>query len=582
MADIRVDPPSLREAAAKLSDAADRTRKLAEDAAESAASAPSYDGQFGSQVQSMGAEAHAQMTAVATKLTALSDALLIKAEEFEAADRETEGGLAGLFAQFRSWLDSLGRPLASEATSPWVLLSPNFEWLLQDDRPDDAGEPWYKQLAIELSKAWNWYHQTVNRPIYDSLETWRGIGDNGQKIALYYLAQAWFAYDKTVNQPIYDSAETWRGNLDNARTIVLYGLARLWFGYDTLVNRPIRESLDTWKSNIEMAELIWNSKINAIQEPGLPADGPITASLSAMSALDGAGNQVSPVGADVARLTDGRSVNVTFWDTGGAGVAPLPGRIILPEGYIGGGQAAPEFNVGLVAHELTHVLERDLGDPAYWPSGWNHSNALMFADGPEDLIYIVGESTNYMEVMSYIVGEAVEYDLLSQIPPAALTLREVDRLAAIEDNLATYTDPDSANAARYMLTTHPGAEVYRANYVHELGVSDGRIPAGGWDHWLKEMGFSEAATQRIQDIASRGTVQQIDPASLDPKTGLVVTPTPAPTTTPTVMPSPTTTQTPTPTVTATPSASSSPTPTPAAPATSTPGPGTTPPSQTPP
>ena len=550
MPDIRVDPPALRQTAAKFRQAADRLLALAEEGEETAASAPSFDGQFGPRVQSLGLEAHAQMTAVATKLTVLSDALLIKAEEFEAADHETEGGLAGLFAQFRAWIASLGQPQGS----PWLFLSPAFEWLFQDVDPPDEGEPpqpWYGPLAIELGKAWNWYHQNVNVPIYESLETWRGIGENGNKIALYYLGQIWFAYDKVVNQPIYEGVETWRGNLDNARTIVLYGLARLWFGYDKLVNQPIYAGIEALPDKAE--------NLMVVQWPGSPGNGPLTDAFAQMSTKDANGDWISPVGAELTELIGERAIVVTYLDIN-AGAVPLGfapfgiqlgGYVILPEVYAGlpASSLQPD-DMGFYAHESTHVLERNLNDPRYWPTG-----GLSFGG-----VRPLGDSTNYMEVVSNIVGLTVEYDLLSQSSPGDA------RLDDIQDALATYTDADALNASRYLVKSNPGIDVYRANYLHELNISDHRIPAGGWDYWLGEMGFSEEAFQHIRDIASQGTPEYVDPSKIDPQAAQLVTPTQTPTATPTSTP----TSTPTPTPTASPSAS--PTPSPPSSPTATPTP----------
>ena len=184
MPDIRVDPPALRQAAAKFREAADRLLTLAEEGEETAASAPSYDGQFGPQVQSMGLEAHAQMTAVATKLTALSEALLIKAEEFEAADRETEGGLAGLFGQFRAWIASLGRPqgpLALSLTRVRVALPgrrSRRQWSVSPALVCDSGDraeqglglvpPEHQPTSLRRTHrlARNWRQRKEYRPIF--------------------------------------------------------------------------------------------------------------------------------------------------------------------------------------------------------------------------------------------------------------------------------------------------------------------------------------------------------------------------------------------------------------------------------
>ncbi len=542
MPDIRVDPHSLRQAAAKLGEAAEETGSLGEEAAEAAAGAPSYDGQFGSQVQSLGAEAHAQMTAVATKLSALSEALLLKTEEFEAADSETQAGLQGLLAQLRGWIDSMGQLKAPA----WLFPSPLFAWLFQEgEPPPEEPEPWYGGLVLELSKAWDWYHQNVNQRIYDSVDTWQGIGENGRRITLYYLAQLWFEYDKAVNLPIYDSVETWRGNANSARTIVLYGLARAWFGYDKTINEPIYGVVDAVRN------------LHRVQGPGADSDGPIAEYLDKFSAADASGNLISPVGSEIAGLIENRQdgITITFVDFN-AGIVPWRGYVVLPPNFADGGQVGAPGNVGLVAHELTHVLERELNDPMYWPSG-----APLSFGGAR----LVGDSTNYMEVLSNIIGKTVEYDLLSEANPTSA------RLDVIERELATYTDADALNAVRYLVKSENGVEVYRDNYVHELGISDHRIPAGGWDHWLKTMGFTDTAIQHIRDIASQGTAVHVDQAELDQNTGLVVTatstPTAQPTATPppTLTPTPTSTPAPTATSTASPSASSSPTPTPGKP-----------------
>jgi len=567
MPDIRVDPPALRQTAAKIRQAADRVLALAEEGEETAASAPSYDGQFGPQVQSMGLEAHAQMTAVATKLTALSDALLIKAEEFEAADHETEGGLAGLIAQFRAWIASLGRPQGS----PWLFLSPAFEWLFQDGGPDDNGQspqPWYATLAIELSKAWDWYHRSINLPLYDELAAWQGIDDNGRKIALYHLGQIWFAYDKVVNQPIYEGVETWKGNLDNARTIVMYGLARLWFGYDKAVNQPIYKGVEALPEDL--------GNLFVVQTPLSGPGGPISDWLTTLAAADTSGNPISQVGTELANLIGDRTTTVTFLDLP-AGVVPWRGYVLLPE-YMAGmpGTSLGAGNLGFLSHEFTHVLERELPGEAYWP------------DGGLSLVGVrpIGDSTNYMEVLSEIVGLTIEYDHRITANPAD------PLLPGIRDQLATYTGSDAPNAVRVLVhdswnsNDEAANGVYRNNYVHELSVDDHRIPQESWDHWLREMGFSDASIKHIEDLASHGAAKYIDESLVDPQTGVPVTtastPTgttqtgslPSITPTPVPSPTPTPTSTPSPTQTPTSSATPSPTSTPSPTATATPPPAT--------
>jgi hypothetical protein len=53
--------------------------------------------------------------------------------------------------------------------------------------------------------------------IWSGLQAWRGVWDMGTNvIAPYYASRAWEWYDRTVNQPISDAVETWKGIGDNA------------------------------------------------------------------------------------------------------------------------------------------------------------------------------------------------------------------------------------------------------------------------------------------------------------------------------------------------------------------------------
>jgi hypothetical protein len=270
--------------------------------------------------------------------------------------------------------------------------------------------------------------------------------------------------------------------------------------------------------------------------------------LDKFSSVDASGNVISPVGAELTGLIQGRQdgVTITFVDFN-AGIVPWQGHVVLPPNFADGGQLGSAGNVGLVGHELTHVLERDLNDPMHWPSGMpSLESAPIVLEGAR----IFGDSTNYMEVVSNIVGLSVEYDLRVHTNPFDPNL---DR---IRNALATYTDSDALNATRYLVKSENNVEVYRDNYVLEHGISDNRIPAGGWDDWLKTMGLTDTSIQHIRDIASQGTAVHVDPAELDQKTGLVVTVTSTPTAQPTTTPTPT--LTPTPTSTPSPTASSTP------------------------
>jgi hypothetical protein len=137
-----------------------------------------------------------------------------------------------------------------------------------------------------------------------------------------------------------------------------------------------------------------------------------------------------------------------------------------------------------------------------------------------------------MEVLAYIVGDTIEYDLLLQKSSAvALSALENQRLINIQNDLATLTDPDAWSAAQSIAAKFQNCDVYLNNYVIEYGLTDHRIPPGGWEHWLKELGFSDASIDHINSIASNGTPQPLQ--ALDPYTGKIITATPTPTITPT-------------------------------------------------
>ena len=536
---IRVDPPLLRQAAGEISRMAQDLRSAGDQALQATQAAPGYDGQFGPLVAAIGIEALARARTGADRLTEASAWLVARAEAFESADAATQ---QTLWNELQAWIRSSDHNIGL----PWIFTAPLLQWLFQDGgspqgSQGDDDRPWWETLALELSKAWNWYHHNVNERIYDSIETWQGVGENGRKIALYYSAQLWFGYDRLVNQPIYDGLKTWQGIGDNARTIVLISLARAWFGYDQAINQPIYRAVEVLPESA--------ANLNRRQGPGPDPNGPIGPSLSALAATDASGAPVSPIGSELATMIEGRGVDVTFLDVG-FGVVPLAGRVVFPE-YMADAAPPMPWGPGFAAHELTHVLERDLNDATYWPSGGPSIDGGRF----------VGDSTNYMEVVSNIVGLTVEYDVRFDANPNDPGLPD------ILDELATYTDADALNATRYLVSdswdaTNPDANaIYRANYAYELTVGDHRIPAGGWDHWLKEMGFSDAAVQHIQGLAAQGTVEVVDPASLDPTSGLPVTATPTPTATPTSTPTPTASSTPTQTPTSTPTATVTPSPT---------------------
>ena len=93
---IRVSPVLLRTHAGEIEGLAASLRGVEQGVASSADSAPSYDGQFGPQVQAMGLEAAAQARSLADRLQTLADRLRLKADEFEQADLAGADGLAAI------------------------------------------------------------------------------------------------------------------------------------------------------------------------------------------------------------------------------------------------------------------------------------------------------------------------------------------------------------------------------------------------------------------------------------------------------------------------------------------------------
>jgi hypothetical protein len=252
------------------------------------------------------------------------------------------------------------------------------------------------------------------------------------------------------------------------------------------------------------------------QQPGWPADGPISLCLKTLSGnfqegspdhSSGLGNRaISPVGADLARIYAKRKLWVLFVNTEGSGVAPWRGLIILDPDLRGEGQIKSPGTMGMIAHELTHLLQRDINQPHYWPSG-----GLRPAFGRR----WIGDSTNYMEVLSYLVGWTVEYDFMvaRTLSPGQSTgqhARDERALATIRDRLATLTGADARNACRLMLKLFPTNAVYRKNFQLESRIPDGRIPPGSWHTWLRQMGFSRQAVDHIMILSARGHAERIE------------------------------------------------------------------------
>jgi len=238
------------------------------------------------------------------------------------------------------------------------------------------------------------------------------------------------------------------------------------------------------------------------QRPGLPANGPLGPALRAMAEPGPGGGPISLAGSELTGLVTPLTIRVAFVPTGGAGATPWRNWLVLDTGYRGSGQAGSPARVGLVAHELTHVLQRELGDPQFWPAG-----SLR----PSRTRRWLGDSTNYMEVLAYLIGASVELDLLEAKGTSA-----GQRLL---DDLATFAGEDAPNAARYVAKRFPSNTTYRKNALEEARSPDRRIPAGGWPHWLERLGYSAAVVERIRSQAARGNPQRAEPESEGPPPG---------------------------------------------------------------
>lgn len=215
-----------------------------------------------------------------------------------------------------------------------------------------------------------------------------------------------------------------------------------------------------------------------------------------LSARDGAGRPVTPAGAEVERLIGRIPVRVGFLPTRGSGITPWRRAIVLDTEYRGAGQATRPARVALVAHELVHILQREIGDTEFWPSGGFR---------PSFSRRWIGDSTNTMEVHAYIVGASVEIDLTES--------------AAQADWLATLTDDDALNATRAVVKRFDTNPIYRQNYRVESRSAGHRIPPKDWAHWLAALGFEPAAIDHIRAQAAAGQPKTIDQSEIESLVG---------------------------------------------------------------
>lgn len=525
MTRIRVDPPLLIQVAQRIQAVAASVRRAGDQASIATASAPDYEGQFGAPVAAMGSELQSQAAALAGALDDLSQQLLAKAQAFALADQASLSAIEDVVRY-------LGPILAALRTLETYGLAQAFPWL-----------PIERLLRLG--------------GLVD------GDGGGAPPPPQPPPQPPWWA-------PI------------------AIGLGGVWNWYDQNVNRRIYEAVDVWGDNLAMLDVIWNRKLHAVQTPGLPANGPITAAMLTLASTDAQGNPISPVGADVARLIDQRGgATIVFADAlsagGTAGVAPMRGVIWLPNRYADPQTQRDPESAALIAHESAHLLQRDLpefpdGFPALRTGSW------PFGPGgfePFDLTHgapLVGDFTLYMEVQSNIVQKTIQYDFLSArlaaLPPADPARPAIQaQMDTLANHLATYTG-NPTDAAAYVVQEYRGYGMYSGEMVREA-IEGARIPPGGWQHWLTQQGFSDQSIQHITDVAAQGVPQPVNLSGMlrippAPGSQPPLVPTPEPVPTPPAAPAPT----------ATPTSAAPATPPPGTPSPSTPG-GTPPPTPTP-
>jgi uncharacterized protein YukE len=152
MTRIRVDPTILHQEAEELAAAAPRLASAGDQISQTTDGAPDYEGQFGPQVSSIGAEIASQARGASGALADLAASLVAKAAAFQAADAVGVAGFETLAAQF-------GAP------------SPPAEAL-----------PWWAPFVLSADNAWKWYDENVNARVYQAMggvaDSLRSIGDS--------------------------------------------------------------------------------------------------------------------------------------------------------------------------------------------------------------------------------------------------------------------------------------------------------------------------------------------------------------------------------------------------------------------
>lgn len=248
------------------------------------------------------------------------------------------------------------------------------------------------------------------------------------------------------------------------------------------------------------------------QIAGRMAGGPLALALNEMASSQLQGSitsvqqgeskalPVSPVGRDLTIAVNNLDFWVLFVNTQGSGIAPWRRLIILDADFQGQGQVESLSRIGMVAHELTHLLQREISQTHYWPrGGFNPFRGRRW----------LGDSTNYMEVLAYLVGWTVEYDftLVRQLDPNISQDQRDKNNQALEkicQRMARFTAAEPYELSGMITELFPNHPIYKQNFKTENRYHDRRIPPGPWHYWLRQIGFSRSSVDHIMILAAQG------------------------------------------------------------------------------
>ena len=122
-----------------------------------------------------------------------------------------------------------------------------------------------------------------------------------------------------------------------------------------------------------------------------------------------------------------------------------------------------------------------------------------------------------MEVLAYLVGWTVEYDLASirLHDPEISDEEQVEveaQLTTIRDRIALFTSVGSHAASRLICDLFPDNPIYRQNFETERRYADRRVPPGPWHAWLRQMGFTRTAVDHILVLAAQSHLTKAEPS----------------------------------------------------------------------